>query len=187
MGASYVRAFLGELNPNTTAAQVYPYIVESLAEILPHARSVNVGIAVEHHDDFVRTSSLTPILNTLSDPMLGAVWDMANAYSAGEDPDEGAANLHGRIFYVQLKDGVGRGPDWRLTKVGEGEVPLRRAFELLWQQQYTGSFSVEWEYAWHPELDPPEEALPRALDHVRRLLNRAYGRAASRESLENTM
>jgi hypothetical protein len=29
--------------------------------------------------------------------------------------------------------------------------------------------SVEWEYAWHPELDPPEIALPAALRTVREL------------------
>jgi len=29
---------------------------------------------------------------------------------------------------------------------------------------------VEWEYAWHPELDPPEVALPAALRVVRNLL-----------------
>ena len=35
---------------------------------------------------------------------------------------------------------------------------------------FEGAFSVEWEYAWHPELDPPEAALPAALRTVRELL-----------------
>jgi hypothetical protein len=38
--------------------------------------------------------------------------------------------------------------------------------------------SVEWEYAWHPELDPPEIALPAALRTVRELLASAQTESA---------
>jgi hypothetical protein len=37
---------------------------------------------------------------------------------------------------------------------------------------------VEWEYAWHPELAPPEVALPAALQTVRELLAAAPGESA---------
>lgn len=167
IGARYVRAFIGELAPGQRTESLYPRILESFAAALPHAHSVGVGIAIEHHDDFVRTATLVPILRELTDPQLGAVWDIANAFSVGEAPDEGARNLRGRIFYVQIKDGVGRRPYWRLTNVGEGEVPLKQAAEILAREHYRGAFSVEWEYAWHPELMPPEVALPHALNWIR--------------------
>ena len=38
------------------------------------------------------------------------------------------------------------------------------------QSTTAGAFSVEWEWAWHPELDPPEAALPAALTAVRNWL-----------------
>jgi hypothetical protein len=44
------------------------------------------------------------------------------------------------------------------------------AFELLLARGYAGAFSVEWERAWHPELDPPGIALPAALQATRSLL-----------------
>jgi sugar phosphate isomerase/epimerase len=78
--------------------------------------------------------------------------------------------LKNRLAYVQVKDGVGRAPDWKLCSLGKGEVPLKRACELLLAHGYEGALSVEWEYAWHPELDPPEIALPLALRTVRELL-----------------
>lgn len=28
-------------------------------------------------------------------------------------------------------------------------------FEILLADDYQDAFNVEWEYAWHPELDPP--------------------------------
>lgn len=162
IGAPYVRVFLGELEPGQPTESVHSQVMDCLQRALPHARSVGVTMAVEHHDDFIRTASLVPLLSALPDPCLCAVWDIANAWSAGESPAEGARNLGGRIGYVQVKDGVGRRPSWRLTSVGAGEVPLREAFALLRAQAYAGAFSVEWEYAWHPELPPPETELPRA-------------------------
>jgi hypothetical protein len=35
---------------------------------------------------------------------------------------------------------------------------------------YSGAFSIEWERAWHPELEPAGIALPAALNHVRKIL-----------------
>jgi sugar phosphate isomerase/epimerase len=174
MDAKFVRAFLGELEPQQNISEMYPRIIESLQQGVEHARHVGVGIAIEHHDDFVQTHALVPILQNISDSSVGAVWDIANAFSANESADDGANNLRGRISYVQVKDGIGRGENWRLANVGEGNVDLKRAIELLHAQNYDDAFSVEWEYAWHPELEPPERALPQALNHVRALLNEIY-------------
>jgi sugar phosphate isomerase/epimerase len=142
---------------------------------VPEALSARVGIAIEPHDDFVQTSSVVPILSQLPDSCVGAIWDLGNAHSAGEDAETGAKNLAGRISYVQVKDGVGQHAQWRLGNVGEGDVPLRRAFELLHAQNYRGAFSIEWEYTWHPELEPPARALPHALQVTRSLLQETYG------------
>jgi sugar phosphate isomerase/epimerase len=54
--------------------------------------------------------------------------------------------------------------------LGQGNVPLKKSFELLSAHNYEGALSIEWEYAWHPELDPPEIALPAALAAIRSLL-----------------
>jgi sugar phosphate isomerase/epimerase len=169
IGAQYVRTFLGELETGQTFDDVYPRVIESVSEVVPHANDVGVGIAIEHHDSFVRTSSIVPILSQRNDDALGAVWDIANAWSAGESPEEGARNLQNRISYVQVKDGRGQNENWKLTNVGEGEVPLKRAMELLRELNYPGALSVEWEYTWHRDLEPPERALPRALGVVREL------------------
>jgi hypothetical protein len=64
---------------------------------------------------------------------------------------------------------VGRLPDWRLTLLGEGEVPLGRAVELLAHDHPALPVSIEWERPWHPELPPADVALPQGLAHLRRL------------------
>lgn len=171
VGARYVRTFLGEL-PEGRAPDhgIYENLSECLYAASEYAASLAVQIAIEPHDDFVRSSTVVPVLNRVQHPALRVIWDLGNSFAAGELPAESFDLLKGHIAYVQVKDGRGGGPSWQLCPLGAGDVPLSQAFELLLSHQYQGTFSVEWEYAWHPELDPPEIALPAALQTVRGLL-----------------
>ena len=171
LGAKYVRVFLGELPVGSNLdAYLYATIAESLYTCSEYATSLGVNIAIEPHDNFARSSTLIPLLEQQRlHPGLRVIWDIGNAFAAGENPPEGFELLKDRIAYVQVKDGKGRDPDWQLCRLGSGDVPLGKAFELLLANAYQGALSVEWEYAWHPELDPPEIALPAALRTVREL------------------
>lgn len=169
IGAPRVRAFIGELPAGVDPATRQARIVECLIAAADHAQRLGVCIAVEPHDDFVRSSVIAEILRAAPHPALGVIWDIGNAYAAGEEPIDSYPLLKDRLSYVQVKDGSGRGDQWRLTRLGEGQTPLRQAFDLLIEGGFSGPLSVEWEYAWHPELDPPEIALPHAVAYVRRL------------------
>jgi sugar phosphate isomerase/epimerase len=157
LGASYVRTFLGEL-PNGTSlhSSIYENISDCLHAAAEFADSVGVKIAIEPDDDFARSSTIAPILNRVQHPALRVIWDLGNAFAAGEDPAEGFELFKDRLAYVQVKDGTGRNANWKLCPLGQGDVPLNQAFELLRTDDYRGAFSVEWEYAWHPELEPCE-------------------------------
>ena len=171
LDAPYVRTFLGELPEGRNAdSSIYEKISACLNTAADYAVSVGVKIAVEPHDDFVRSSSIVPILSRVHHPALRVIWDIGNAFAAGEDLREGFELLKPRMAYVQVKDGKKSGTEWQLCPLGQGQVPLAQAFALLLSHGYEGALSVEWEYAWHPELDPPEIALPAALQTVQALL-----------------
>jgi sugar phosphate isomerase/epimerase len=179
LDAPYVRTFLGELPEGTNLdSSIYEKISECLTMAADYASSVGVKIAVEPHDDFVRSSTIVPILSRVQHSALRVIWDIGNAFAAGEDAQEGFELLKNRLAYVQVKDGKGHGSTWQLCSLGQGHVPLARAFELLLAHGYEGALSVEWEYAWHPELDPPEVALPAALRTVQELLAAAQTESA---------
>jgi sugar phosphate isomerase/epimerase len=173
LGAPFVRAFLGELPAGTALDdQLYDNISGCLSVASAYAATVGVKIAVEPHDEFTRSSDISPIFDRVpSHSDLRVIWDIGNTFAADEDPAEGFDWLKDRLAYVQVKDGKRNNAGWKLCSVGEGEVPLARAFELLLEHGYEGAISVEWEYAWHPELDPPELALPYALQTIRKLLS----------------
>jgi sugar phosphate isomerase/epimerase len=178
LNAKYVRAFLGELPTGTTLdSSIYRRISDCLNTIVEYADRVGVKIAVEPHDNFVLSSDVAPLFPR-AHPSLRVIWDIGNAFAAGEYPGEGFDLLRHHLAYVQIKDGKGRDPNWRLCPLGEGDVPIHRALGLLLATNYRGAFSVEWEYAWHPELDPPETALPAALRTVRKLLADAQPESA---------
>jgi sugar phosphate isomerase/epimerase len=171
LDAPYVRTFLGELPEGTPLdASLYEKISDCLHLASEYAESVGVNIAVEPHDDFVHSSTIVPLLTQVQQPSLRVIWDIGNAFAAGEDLEAGFALLKNRLAYVQVKDGRARAADWKLCPLGQGNVPLKKSFELLSAHNYEGALSIEWEYAWHPELDPPEIALPAALAAIRSLL-----------------
>lgn len=179
LDAPYVRTFLGELPKGVNLdSSMYEKISNCLHRAADYASSVGVKIAVEPHDDFVRSSTVVPILSRVQHPALRVIWDIGNAFAAGENPAEGFDALKDHLAYVQVKDGKGRDPNWQLCSLGEGDVPLSQAFQLLLTNNYRGAFSVEWEYAWHPELDRPELALPAALRKIQELLTAAQPESA---------
>src|SRR6185369_15762098 len=113
LDAPYVRTFLGELPEGTTLdSSLYKKISDCLNTAAEYAESVGVKIAIEPHDDFVRSSSVVPILKEVQHPALSIIWDIANAFAAGEDPAEGFVLLKDRLAYVQVKDGNRYGYKW---------------------------------------------------------------------------
>lgn len=179
LGATYVRAFLGELPAGTALnSQIYENISSCLSLASAYAVTVGVKIAVEPHDNFARSPTVAALFDRYpSHPDLRVIWDPGNAFAAGEGPAEGFGYLKDKLAYVQIKDGKINGASWQLCPLGKGDVPLGQAFELLSGHGYEGAVSVEWEYAWHPELDPPEIALPAALKTARNLFTAARSEA----------
>ena len=172
LDAPYIRVFLGELPSGVKLdSSMYENISDCLNTVSDYAESVGVKIAIEPHDDFVRSSTIVPILNQVQHSAVRVIWDICNGFAAGEDLAEGFNLFKDRIAYVQVKNGKKQDATWQLCTLGQGDVPLSQAFELLLANGYQGTFSVEWEYAWHPELEPPEIALPAALKTVREILS----------------
>jgi sugar phosphate isomerase/epimerase len=175
LGAPALRLFLGARDDAAAEAVLRDRAIRALDELLERVRPIGVTLAIEPHDDHVLAESIRPILDALPGPGLGVVWDIGNAWAIGEEPRVGLAAYAGRIVWVQVKDGTGRGPTWRLCELGAGEVPLDDALtRLVLDCRRAGRdippISFEWERAWEPGLAEAATALPRAhawlLEHL---------------------
>ena len=162
----------GERSDDAADAELLDRAADTLLRAAEELAGSGISIAIEPHDEFMASASIAGLLARLGHPLVGAIWDAGNTWSIGESPDQGLAALGPWLRYVQVKDGVGRLPDWHLTLLGEGEVPLERAIELLARDHPELPVSIEWERPWHPDLPAAEVALPAGLAHLRGLYDR---------------
>ncbi len=144
--------------------------LEAAAKVLeaavPAADRLGVRIGVETHDAFSSSAVLAELLALVGSPAVGAVWDSHHPHRMGESPRDVWANIGPRVLLAQVKDArrdPAREDGWQLVLLGEGEVAVRDMLGLLAAGGYPGWISVEWEKRWHPEIEPPEVALPQHL------------------------
>ena len=62
---------------------------------------------------------------------------------------------------------------WDLTALGDGALPIGRILKRLRTAGFAGYLSLEWESAWHPELNAHYADIPTLLNAYNRYLDQA--------------
>ncbi len=164
LGAGGIRVFGDRIQPGQDRSSTRGFIVEALERLAEAARPYGVEVWIESHGDFARAAETMSVVAAVGSPLVGVLWDPANAFEQGEDPADGWPALGGRVRHVHLKDvardpgGEGRG--WSPRLPGQGSFAPERVLWLLRAQAYDRWVSFEWEKRWHPALEEPETALP---------------------------
>jgi len=169
--APLVRVFGGALSETEPARREgLTAAARALETAAPVAQRHGVSIGVETHDSFSASATVGELLSMVDSPAVGAVWDSHHPHRMGERPEEIYRNIGERLMLAQIKD-ARRAPEradgWQLVLLGDGEVPVRDMLTVLASGGYQGWISVEWEKRWHPEIEPPELALPQHLKLLR--------------------
>nr|WP_062334039.1 sugar phosphate isomerase/epimerase [Herbidospora sakaeratensis] len=126
------------------------------------AGEAEARVLVETHDHLPTGAAVAALLDRFGRPeVAGAIWDVLHPWRNGEEPAATFAALAPHLAYVQIKDAVGTTP----RPMGQGEVPLDVVGGLL--RGYPGWLSLEWEKAWHPEVEALGEVIPGAREWVR--------------------
>jgi sugar phosphate isomerase/epimerase len=140
----------------------------------PIAERLGVAIGVETHDSFSASAVVAELLSLVDSAQVGAVWDSHHPHRAGEHPSQIYRNIGDRLLLAQVKDArrvsdprAGTAGGWQLVLLGAGEVPVREILAILTGGGYPHWVSVEWEKRWHPEIEPPEVALPQHIELLR--------------------
>jgi sugar phosphate isomerase/epimerase len=170
--APMIRVFGGPPagTPDSTAQTA---AAECLAPLVERGRALGVAVALETHDAFSRSDTVRAVLDRLTGPGAGVLWDTLHPYRFGESIAETLGRIGDQLLHVHLKDGArpaDGGVEWRLTLLGQGDVPIRDILTALRRASYSGWLSIEWEKKWHPELAEPEVALPQHADVLRTYL-----------------
>ncbi|MFC7329767.1 sugar phosphate isomerase/epimerase family protein [Marinactinospora rubrisoli] len=146
MGAPSVRVFPGGEDGRDGAA------LERIGAVLPDLRAHGVRLLVETHDSHPTGERALRLAEPFAAPGLVAVlWDALHPWRNGEPPSRTRRVLGEYLGYFQVKDAV-RGDRWTPVPPGDGEVPLDECGSLL--GPWSGWVSLEWERAWHPQIEP---------------------------------
>ncbi len=172
-GAPLIRVFGGEPGGGKTAAEAAAPMAELLRKIGQRAEQLGVGVALETHDFFSATPDVMRVLDQVQNPFVGILWDTHHPYRMGEKVPETYERVVSRLLHVHVKDAVrdeNGHQGWQLVMLGAGEVPVQEAVRFLRGAGYDRWVAVEWEKKWHPEIEPPEIAMPHDGDLLRQWL-----------------
>ncbi|WP_153798695.1 sugar phosphate isomerase/epimerase family protein [Foetidibacter luteolus] len=156
----YIRVFPNNLPKNQDKAATLDLIAQGLTELGNHAKGSNVTVLMETHGDVVLCADLQQIMQQAAATNTGLIWDITNMWTiTKEAPAVVYEKLKPYIKHTHIKDArlVNGKVEYRF--LGQGEVPIFEAIDLLAKDGYSGYYSFEWEKLWHPELAEPELAI----------------------------
>lgn len=156
----YIRVFPNNLPKEQEKQATLELIIEGLNELGDYAKGTGVKVLMETHGDLVHSEDLEKVMQSVNHPQTGLIWDVANMWTITKEPPEQVyATLKKYIRHTHIKDAKLVNGEPQYVFLGQGEVPIFAAIDLLQKGGYKGYYSFEWEKMWHPELAAPELAL----------------------------
>lgn len=182
---------LEEVSPEQRQLTV-SFVAEGLNRLGELAEPFDVEVIIETHGDFSNSLVMTEAMRQVAHPVAGVLWDTHHPWRFfGEDLGETFDRLRPWVRHTHWKDSVVRrssGDDAEVQAAADeahglmsghrhadyvlfrgGEFPAQQCMTLLKSSGYDGWHCYEWEKMWHPELEPPELALPLFPGKIREL------------------
>ena len=163
----YIRVYGNNFPKEQDRNETMDLVITGLTELGNHAKASGVKVLMETHGDFVKIADLEKIMQATAHPNVGLIWDISNMWTVTKEPPADAyKKLKKYIHHVHIKDAAMVDGKLQYKFLGQGEVPIFEAMDILVEDGYKGYYSYEWEKLWHPELAWPELALadyPRAV------------------------
>lgn len=172
IGTKYVR-MLGDSYPAPGSHVQDEIVLEHLGQIAEYAAQRGVMILVETNGVYADTSRLKKLLEDTGREDIGVIWDINHpAQFFGETPEQTYANIGALVRHVHVKDSVKAFEKFDKVQyhmIGHGDVPVKRAIELLLQKGYDGYFSLEWVKRWDLTLEEPGIVFAHYVNYMRKL------------------
>lgn len=169
IGCRYVRLFGLKVMPGEDRQSVIRRIASRIPPLADKAGEMGIELLFENAGSFCGAKEWWWLLNLIEHPMVGLLWNVANAAAADVNERGGGmavTMLNSRIRIAKVKDthfGEGAG----FCQLGDGDCDIERFLKKLRGIGYDGYVTVEWDKAWLPSLAPAEEYLPEALKRMK--------------------
>jgi sugar phosphate isomerase/epimerase len=156
----YIRVFPNNFPPGQSKEETMKLISEGLTDLGKYSKGSGVSVLMETHGDLVKSDDIVKVMNNVDDKSVGLVWDISNMWTVTKEPvDVVYPKIKKWIRHTHIKDmQVSEGKE-SYALMGEGNVPIFQAIDILSKNGYKGYYSFEWEKLWHPEIPAPEIAI----------------------------
>ena len=126
---------------------------------------------METHDDFCSGKVVRRLIEGCGSENVGILWDCLHPFRYGLDLRETYEAVRDKIHHVHMKDASNLTP-WGFTPalVGDGEMDLQTAVDILRENDYQEYVCFEWEKLWHPQIAEAEIACPQFMQSVLKML-----------------
>lgn len=147
------------------------WIMESLGKVGDMGKKYCVMPLMETHDDFCSGKIVRRLIDGSGSDNVGILWDCLHPFRYGMDLHETFEEVRDKVHHVHMKDSSDLTP-WGFTPalVGNGQMDIRTAVNILKENDYSDFVSFEWEKLWFPEVEEPDVAFPQFLDAVSAML-----------------
>ena len=192
LDAGFVRVFGDTIREGVSREATIEQVSEGLERLGEYAATVGREVIMETHGDFSQSELVADTMARVQSPAVGILWDTHHPWRFHDETLASTyARFGDRVRHTHWKDSVTRPActDSSTTEqaaeqahalmsghqhadyvlFGGGEFPVFDCLGLLQRGGYDGWYSYEWEKMWHPELEPPELALPLFSDKIRHL------------------
>jgi len=160
LNCPYIRVFPNNFPKEQEKNETIDLIAEGLLELGNYAKGTGVTVLMETHGDVVHSADIEKIMQTVSQPNVGLVWDVVNMWSVTKEPPAQVyAKLKKYIYHTHIKDLKFVDGKEQCALLGKGDTPIFEAIDILAKNRYKGYYSFEWEKLWNPEIEEPEIAL----------------------------
>jgi len=156
----FVRVFPNIIPKDQGRDAVMDLIIKGLLELADHAKGSDVTVVIESHGDLVHIDDLEKVMKSAAHEHVGMIWDVANMWTITKEPvSEVHTRLKRYIKHTHIKDAKLADGKINYVFLGQGDVPIFEAIDLLAKESYKGYYSFEWEKMWHPEIAASELAI----------------------------
>lgn len=157
----FVRVFPNEFPKDQDRNKTIEYVANGLRTLGEYAKERNVTVLMETHGDFSHSDDVLKTMKMADHPNVALVWDISNMWTETKEPPAVVyKKLKKYIRHTHIKDAkLLAGDKLQYVFLGQGDVPVFEAINILSKGGYKGYYSFEWEKLWHPEIAEPELAL----------------------------
>lgn len=138
-----VRVFGGNLPQGVERKDAHRYIADCLHKLGEFTALYGVFVCLETHDAFSQAKHASEVVTLAAHPNVAIVWDIRHPLAHGETMKEAFEYVKPFVKHCHIGDRKRIDNKWQFAHIGEGEISVGEALQLLKTIDFTGFLSFE--------------------------------------------